>query len=773
MSQAAPQLAHALAYAAMGWPVLPLRPGTKAPALPPPGFHLASTDPSQVREWFEAAPDYGVGIRPGPAGLVALDVDDKDGKTGSLELEALEGQHGRLPPTLVQRTPSGSRHLFFALPKGMTVGNANLTPSIDVRSDAGYVAAEPTVIDGTSYAFLDWDILAGESPQVAQAPAWLVAILAIRSAPPARNAGVGLEAVTQFADARTIAELRSALNALDPDPYQGWIDCGIRLKGLGNAGRELWMTWSQQSPKFDPREAAQKWASFTASQTGYQAVFTAAHAAGWVNPRSRGASLNGHAAPAANETLGPHPLAQWVEVDAEPIAPRWVIPGFIAQGLVMIAGAHGGGKTTALLPLALVAAGLHAPGDPLAPLHWRRVVYVTEDVEQARRILAGLMKYADHRLPLDLVRDRMRLVEARRLPLDQVVDVASEYAALTRNVEHVAVPPLIVFDTKSAVLELKEENSNSEASDAVAMFKQRFEGLPVWLVAHVAKASLSHNEVAGLTVRGASAWEADANQVLYLITEGETRYLTRGKTRFEAQWQELEIKPHTLQVMVRDQFGGVEPLTLRWSKPVPPEVPRHEAIELAQQEVKKRAAAELRMRILDAVHAGLEAENPLNRTRVKDRLGGNSGRIGLAIESLVSEGWLHEVEVPTAMRKNNNQLRFLVALTTHEHDEWLRTKALPEEKLRPPAAWRKLSEPVCSQSERTEAVQGELAPSQKSDSVRSKSVRPPKGKNGRNERRGLECPLPVPLVPIEAGMPGTNGNERERTAVEEGGEVEV
>jgi len=70
-------------------------------------------------------------------------------------------------------------------------------------------------------------------------------------------------------------------------------------------------------------------------------------------------------------------------------APRWVIPGFIAHGVTVIAGAPGVGKTTAILPLAMTAAGLHGD-EALMPNQWRHVVYVTEDIEQVLRILAGI-----------------------------------------------------------------------------------------------------------------------------------------------------------------------------------------------------------------------------------------------------------------------------------------------------------------------------------------------------------------------------------------------
>ena len=120
----------------------------------------------------------------------------------------------------------------------------------------------------------------------------------------------------------------------------------------------------------------------------------------------------------------------------------------------------------------------------------------------------------------------------------------------------------------------------------MAALKQGFDGLPVWLIGHVAKANLSRNDA--LTSRGASAIEGDANQTMFLIREGESRYLVQGKTRFEARWPELEITSYTAQTTEPDEFGNLEPVLLRWGIAAPANQSRKEAAGQAAEQQRKR-----------------------------------------------------------------------------------------------------------------------------------------------------------------------------------------
>lgn len=387
-----------------------------------------------------------------------------------------------------------------------------------------------------------------------------------------------------------------------------------------------------------------------------------------------------------------HPLARFVDFDGSARPPRWVIPGFIGQGVAVVAGAHGVGKTTTILPLALVAAGLH--GDELMPRQWRHVVYITEDMEQARRILAGLVRFSNLGVDLERVRERLHLVEAVRLDPAFVAQVGTTYRErFTRMVGDVEVLPLVVLDTKSAVLALENENDNSEASAMMAALKQGFAGLPVWLIGHVAKANLSRSDVSGLSSRGASAIEGDANQTLFLVREGDARYLVLGKTRFEPRWPELEITSHTATELAPDEFGNVETVVMRWGIAAPAEMSRKKAAEQAAERLRKENEAALRQDIREAVQVAWQEGFPLNREGVKAKLHRDRNAVTATIENLLSERWLHEVAVPPKERTNSKRAAFLVNLSTAEHEVVVGGGGLPPGKLVIPESWRKPSIP--------------------------------------------------------------------------------
>ncbi len=174
-------LNSALAYAEAGWPIFPLRPGTKRPAFPNhteatcdrsdrrchdghTGWEARATlDTGRIEAAWRHRP-YGIAIACGPAGLLVVDLDPaKNGQpSGADTLAVLEEQAGQqLPATWTVGTPRGGRHLYYRQPNirrplGNTAGR--LGPGIDTRGAGGYVVAPPTITtgpDGGPYWLVD------------------------------------------------------------------------------------------------------------------------------------------------------------------------------------------------------------------------------------------------------------------------------------------------------------------------------------------------------------------------------------------------------------------------------------------------------------------------------------------------------------------------------------------------------------------------------------------------------------------------------------------
>jgi hypothetical protein len=159
----------AFSYAKLGWPVFPchsIKNGECSCGKPDcspgkhprtdHGFNDATTDISQIKQWWELWPDANIAVCTGAkSGIAVLDVDSKNGGLGNLEL--LESEHGALPETLVAQTGGGGRHYFFSYPEnGFKNSAGKIASGIDTRGEGGYVIVEPSNhISGDSYHWLD------------------------------------------------------------------------------------------------------------------------------------------------------------------------------------------------------------------------------------------------------------------------------------------------------------------------------------------------------------------------------------------------------------------------------------------------------------------------------------------------------------------------------------------------------------------------------------------------------------------------------------------
>ena len=133
---------------------------------------LATTDEATIRSWWDAQPHANRAWEP-DANAAVLDVDMKDGHDGvgtllkkyNLRVEDL------LHRTWSAKTPSGGYHLGFRVPEGVRVPNSVGTTSglrlgdgLDVKTDGGYVAVAPSVVDGDYPGANEWITPPGSVP---------------------------------------------------------------------------------------------------------------------------------------------------------------------------------------------------------------------------------------------------------------------------------------------------------------------------------------------------------------------------------------------------------------------------------------------------------------------------------------------------------------------------------------------------------------------------------------------------------------------------------
>lgn len=235
-------LAAALDTAAHGWPVFPLAPGTKRPALhgltrcPRTGSctagHLgweqrATTDPHVIRAAWSRQP-FNIGIPTGPAGLVVIDLDMPDvdatppaqwarfdiGDGADVLSELARIANRVVPATRTVTTPSGGTHLYFRAPAGVelrnTAGEAGngLGWLIDTRAHGGYVVAPGSRTPHGRYLLTD-------DRDPAELPTWLLQRLQPAPLPtaPTAPARTGRGRAAAYLEAALRAETARVIDA--------------------------------------------------------------------------------------------------------------------------------------------------------------------------------------------------------------------------------------------------------------------------------------------------------------------------------------------------------------------------------------------------------------------------------------------------------------------------------------------------------------------------------------------------------------------------------
>ena len=217
-------IVQALAYAARGWFVFPLKPKSKGASYLEHGFKGATPDADQVTRWWTQWPDANIGIACGPSYLTVLDIDVKPGVDGRIWLA---GQRP-LPETYQVATGSGTggcHYYFRSDPKlGRKIG---IAPGVDILGAGGLVVAPPSIhATGRRYQVVH------DAP-LAEWPEWLTpkterpVLVAVPEAVGSRYADRAIEGIA--------ADLRAAVEGTRNDTLNRTAFRGGQLVGAGLA----------------------------------------------------------------------------------------------------------------------------------------------------------------------------------------------------------------------------------------------------------------------------------------------------------------------------------------------------------------------------------------------------------------------------------------------------------------------------------------------------------------------------------------------------------
>jgi len=456
---------------------------------------------------------------------------------------------------------------------------------------------------------------------------------------------------------KLLSDLRSALGSMSSDNRELWVRMGMALKPLGEKGWELWRQWSAKSSKFDPVDAEVRWESFRPSKINPQSVFfEAANNWGWDNP---------YAKRGQEEEEGPKSLLSLqVPLGDQQLYPtEFILDGFLPTGVSLVAGAGGSGKTTNLIPLFASVAHLTPEEWGFWPQIRRKVVWVTEAVDQSRDILYSL-SVTPGSADWERIKEWFYLIPARRRAparLAELIRRAIPELTYTQSPNGFKVNPVIILDTTSANLDLENESDNSEVGAALAAFKEALPGIPLVLVGHTPKALLKA-DISDLTFRGAGAWEADAVATYYMVYDPElgSRTLAIRKHRFRPSYTEVSFGEAKSNLLIDTPWGEPQDKVFIHGIPCKSSTEERENAKKAVRDAKRDEAREeglslRQQRILEVLENAILEGRITSRAFVKESLGGKAELVSEALDRLIEQGKVELRDVPEELNRGRGR----------------------------------------------------------------------------------------------------------------------
>jgi hypothetical protein len=342
----------------------------------------------------------------------------------------------------------------------------------------------------------------------------------------------------------------------------------------------------------------------------------------------------------------------------------WLIKGVIPEGCGIISGNGGVGKTSCIVPLALLVAGISAPACNLEVKRARKVIYITEDKTQVENILQGMRHFLNwNDEAWSLVKKQFLILESFRMNNDELTELLADIDEMKLDESDVQEFPLVVFDTGSANFEINNESDNSEVGRFTALLKQWREREPrlksAWVSAHLSKGAKgqSIDEILNFGSRGASAWEDNMNWV-GLISSSEKdnkgyRVLKTGKIRVVPEFQEINFKGSE-RVMTASDGSDVHYRYL---------VPERGAESLRKQESAIARDDEMKKRFIDAF-SECKVSHP-DRSEILSLVKGKSTQKAEFLNGLIAQREVFEYPIPDGNIREGKRSKTYLSLSSN------------------------------------------------------------------------------------------------------------
>jgi hypothetical protein len=345
-------------------------------------------------------------------------------------------------------------------------------------------------------------------------------------------------------------------------------------------------------------------------------------------------------------------LLRKVELTDEIKAPRWLIDGIIPEGIGVISGSGGVGKTTAIVPLALRVIGVEQDGSDITVEAPRKVIYITEDESQVILILNGMKKKLNWSFETwQQVKESFIIFNSLKLAYTELSEILTETMIYSLTTPEIMMP-LIIFDTSSSNFMVKNENDNSEISLFMETLRHHYREYKasLWLINHLTKTSRGQtiDDMQNLSARGGGAWQDEAMWTAILSTslpdgQGE-RVLKLVKRRVILEHDEIRF-PSTLEkIQAFNRFGKIIQTPYFYC------IPQISSERYRKSLKHKGQIQEIKEKIID-VMVGMGDSYP-SRNDVFKEVKGNRNYYVEAMDSLIFDGVISEYKLPEELKKS-------------------------------------------------------------------------------------------------------------------------